>query len=636
MFEFVRNHKKWMQVLLALIIAPMFIIGGFGLTNNGGDGAVEVAMVNDKKVTQQEFDEAQRQAVDRARQTEGDAFDPKKFETPEAKKEIFDNLLAIKAVDAEISKSNLTVSDEVVMKEIAKEGAFKKPDGTFDLDAYKGALAAQNMRPTQYQELLRRDLTLQQLNTAVVSSAFAPRSVAARISQLGEQEREVQELLLPLTEFVPKVQVTPEMIKAYYDKNAALFQVPESVKAEYVVFDANAIEKLVKVEDAEVAQFYEGNKDKFKTPEERKASHILITVKPNDPAQKAAAKLKAEKVLAEVRAAPANFAAIAKTSSEDIASAELGGDLGRIDDKSADPQLLAPIRKLKQGEVSDLVETSYGYHILTVTGLVPERIKPLDEAKPLILAELKKQKMSKKYSELAETFNNTLDDRGESLQPVAEKMGLTVQVADKLTPTPSPALGDSPINNIKFLKALFAADSLKTKRNIPAVEVAPSVLVSGRVLEHKPASTRPLAEVEPVIRQRVTQEEAAKLAQKAGEAKIAAAKAAGDAAGFGETKVVSRTKAPAIAPAAMRAVLKADVTKLPAYVGVDVPGVGYGVYRIGKLIQPPQLDAARSKAEAEQITNVIAEQEMVSYIDALKVKAKAKVVGTPTVVAEAK
>jgi peptidyl-prolyl cis-trans isomerase D len=636
MFEFVRNHKKWMQLLLALIIAPMFIIGGVGLTQGGG-GSEEVATVDNRKVTQIELDEAERQQIDSARASSGNSFDPKAFETPEAKQDILDNLIAQKSVDAEIRANHLTVSDEMVKKAIIDMGMFNKPDGRFDEDAYKAFLKAQNMSAITFQERIRADLTLKQLNNAIGATAFAPRSLAAHVSDIISQEREVQEMLFPIAEFVPQVQVTPAMIKAFYDKNATLFQIPESVKAEYVVLDASAVEKLVTVDDAEVTKFYEENKkDKFKTPETRKASHILITVKPGDAAQKAAAKAQAEALLAEVRAAPAKFAELAKTRSQDVVSKDLGGDLGQIDKESVDPQLYGPMLKLKQGEISDLVETSFGFHIITVTSLVPESFKSLDEAKPMIAADLKKQKMSKKYSELVEKFNNTIDEQSGSLKPAADLLGLKLEVVEGVTRTPSPALGASPVNNAKFLKALFTADSLKNKRNIEAVEVAPSVLVSGRVIEHKPAALQPLAAVEAAIRERVIQEEAGKLAAKAGEAKIAAAKASGDTAGFGEVKAVSRSKPATIPKAAVEAVFKADTSKLPAFAGLNVPGAGYAVYRIGKVGQPAQPDLARRKSEEEQISYIQAQQEMASYVEALKVKAKAKIKRKQISVADAK
>jgi peptidyl-prolyl cis-trans isomerase D len=155
--------------------------------------------------------------------------------------------------------------------------------------------------------------------------------------------------------------------------------------------------------------------------------------------------------------------------------------------------------------------------------------------------------------------------------------------------------------------------------------VAPSTLIAGRIVEFKPASKRPLAEVDAQIRQRVTMEEALKMAHKAGEEKLAAAKKSGDAAGFGEAKLISRTK-PDFNPAAFQAAMRADVSKLPAYVGLDVPGVGYGVYRIGKVQQPAAEDAARREAEASQIGNMVAQQEMVGYVEVLKQKAKVKII----------
>jgi peptidyl-prolyl cis-trans isomerase D len=256
---------------------------------------------------------------------------------------------------------------------------------------------------------------------------------------------------------------------------------------------------------------------------------------------------------------------------------------------------------------------------------VPAVQKSLEEARPEIVADLKKTKMSAKYTELAETFTNTVYEQSDSLKPVADKLGLSIQTAEGLTRKPAPGQGNPLLNNAKFLTAIFSQDAIANKRNTEAVEVAPSTLVSGRVLEFKPATKRPLAEVQDQIRQRVTQEEEMRLARQAGEAKLAAAKASGDATGFGEPKVLSRTmQQPPIAPAAALAVLKADVSKLPAYVGVDVPGQGYGVYRIGKVSQSAQPDEARRKQEAEAIARAIGNAETYGYVEALKKKAKAK------------
>ena len=625
MFEFIRTHQRLMQFFLLLLIVPSFVLVGVSSYNERGsnDG---VATVDGKKITQQEWESAQRRQLDQARQMMGEQFDQKLFETPEAKQAVLDQLVAERAINAEIVRNHLTVSDAALQKAILEIQAFRKEDGTFDMDRYKAALAAQGMTPEMFDQRMRHDLAVQQLVGSVQQTAFAPRTVANRLSDINDEEREVQEQLFPAANYVSQVKVTDDMVKAYYDKNAALFQVPESVKAEYVVFDASAVEKQVNVSDAEIADAYNKNKARFTTPEKRTASHILINVKKGaSAAEDAAAKAKAQAILDDVRKNPNDFAKIAKAQSQDPGSAELGGDLGVVQKGVFVKPVEDAIYGLKEGEVSGLVRSEFGYHIIKITKIVPETQKSLEEAKPEIAAELKKAKMSAKYTELAETFRNTVYEQSDSLKPVADKLGLTIQTAEGLTRAPNPALGPSPVNNPKFLEAIFGSDAVKNKRNTDAVEVAPGTLVAGRVVEFKPATKRPLADVEAAIRQRVTQEEAAKLARQAGEAKLAAAKASGDTAGFGEAKIVARTKQPTINETAAVAVLKADASKLPAYVGIDIPGVGYGVYRINKVSQPAQPDVARRKQEAEQIGRAVGNAETYGFVEALKHKAKAKI-----------
>jgi peptidyl-prolyl cis-trans isomerase D len=626
MFEYIRTHQRLMQILLALLIVPVFVLGGISSYQERGSGGEGVATVDGKKITQQEWESAQRSQIDRARQAMGAQFDQKMFDTPEAKGAILDNLVAERAINAEVARSHLTINDSVLRKAILDIQQFRKADGSFDLEGYKAALAAQGMTPEQFDARMRHDMAVQQLVGSIQQTAFAPRSVATRLSDINDQERDVQEQLFPAAGFLAQVKVTDDMLKSYYDKNATLFQVPESVKAEYVVFNAEAVEKQVSVSDAEIAAAYDKNKARFLSAEKRNASHILINAKADaKPADDAAAKAKAQAILDEVRKAPADFAKIAKAQSQDPGSAELGGDLGTIEKGVFVKPVEDAIYSLKEGETSGLVRSEFGYHIIKVTKVAPAVQKTLAEAQPEILAELKKAKLSAKYSELAETFTNTVYEQADSLKPVADKLGLTVQSVAGLTRTPNPALGASPVNNDKFLKAIFSNDALTNKRNTEAVEVAPSTLVAGRVVEFKPAAKRPFAEVEAAIRQRVTQEEAMRLARQAGEARLAAARASSDAAGFGDVKTVSRTKQPTIPEAAALAVLKADASKLPAYVGVELPGQGYGVYRIAKVSQPAQPDATRRKQEAEQIGNAVGGGEAYGFVEALKHKAKAKI-----------
>lgn len=627
MFEFIRTHRRLMQFLLMLVIVPSFALVGISGYQSFGDGANTIAKVGDQVVTQQQYEEAQRQQIDRYRQMMGEQFDQKMFDTPEARQSILDNLIAERAVAAEVGRSHLVISDAVLQKEVLEIPGLTLPDGKFDLERYKAMLAAQGMTPQMYDARRRSDLALQQLAGAVQGTAFAPSTVSKRLSDITSEEREVQELLLPIAQYVPEVKVTDAMIKAFYDKNSKFFEIPEQAKVEYVVLDDSAAGEQVDVTDADVTGYYAKNQKAYTTEEARQASHILVAVKKDaSAADKAAAKAKAEAILADVRKTPASFAAVAKAKSEDPASAEQGGDLGVIGKDGLPAPLLSAVAKLKQGEISDVVASDFGFHILTVTSLKPQHVRALDEVRGEITADLRKQFAAKKYSEMAETFTNTVYEQSDSLKPVADKLKLKVETVANLSRTPSPAMGKAPFNNAKFLSAIFSNDSLKDKRNTEAVTVAPNVLIAGRVVEFKPATKRPLAEVEAMIRQRVTLEEAEKLAKKAGETKLAALKASGDATGFGAAQWVSRSKLDGINRAAIAQVMKADTSKLPAYVGVELPALGYGIYRIAKVQQPEQVDAARRQQEKDQIGGILAQQEMFDYVEYLKAKAKVKIV----------
>ena len=464
MFDFVRNNKRVMQGALLLLIVPSFVLVGLESYQDRGSANEGVATVAGQKVTQQEWDDAQRRQIDRARQMMGEQFDQKLFETPEAKQAVLNNLVAERAINAEINRNHMTVSDQSLMKTLLQIPGFRKPDGSLDGDAYKAFAASQGMTRPMFEQRLARDLAAQQVSNAIQATAFAPRSVTARLSNINDQEREVQELIFPITNFLPQVKVTDEMVKAYYDKNAALFQIPEQVKAEYVVFDQAVVESQVQVSDAEVTEYYNKNLKAYTTPEQRTASHILFTVaRDAKPADEAAAKAKAEAALAEVRKNPANFAAVAKAQSQDPGSAQAGGDLGVVEKGLFVKPVEDAIYALKEGEIGNLVKSEFGWHVIKVTSVKPATQKPLEAAKDEIVADLKKQKMSKKYSELAETFGNTVYEQSDSLKPVADKLGLKIQTVDNLTRKPNPALGDSPVNNEKFLTALFSVDAVKNR-----------------------------------------------------------------------------------------------------------------------------------------------------------------------------
>jgi len=626
MFDFIRTHQRLMQFVLLLFIFPSFAFFGLEGYTRFNEGNNAIAKVAGTSITQQEFDAAQREQMERIRQMFGGQFDPAMLDTPEARQGVLDGLIAQRVIAAEATSNRLSVSDQALQQTILGIPGIIGPDGKFDAERYKSLLAAQGMTPAVYEARLRQDLTMQQVSGSVQDTAFAPKTVASRLSDLNDQERTVQEAVFRTGDYASQVKVTDEMLKAYYDKHAKQFEVPEQVKAEYVVLNSDAVAAQINVSDADIKAYYDQNAARYSEEEQRRASHILIKAdKSASEADKAAAKEKAEKLLAQVRKNPADFAKLAKENSQDPGSAERGGDLDFFGKGMMVKSFEDAAFKLKQGEISDVVESDFGYHIIQLTAVKPAVVKPLDEVKSQIAADIKKQLAAKKFTEMAEQFTNMVYEQSESLKPVVDKLGLKIETAAGLTRTPNPAAAPTALyNNPKFLNALFSDEAIKNKRNTEAIEVAPSTLIAGRVLEHKPVAKRPFEEVQAVVRERVIQEEAAALAKKAGEAKLAAAKS-GDNAGFGEAKTVSRTKAQGVNQAALPSIMKADATKLPAYVGVDLGAQGYAVYKVTKVGQPANPDTARRAAEQQQIAGTLAQQEAFAYLEVLKKKAKVEI-----------
>jgi peptidyl-prolyl cis-trans isomerase D len=486
-------------------------------------------------------------------------------------------------------------------------------------------LARQGLTPQMYDDLQRKDLAIQQLVGSLQNTSFASKNLAQRISQIYEQEREVQSLSFKASDFAAQIKLSEAALRTYYDKNAGQFEIPENLKAEYVVLSLDALSANINVTDADIAAHYEQNKSTYTTPEQRRASHILLSLdKSASAADIKAVTEKAQTLLAQVRKNPESFAKVAKENSQDPGSAEVGGDLNYFARGAMVKEFDAAAFKMKQGEISDLVKTDYGIHIIQLTEIKSTAIKPLDEVKTQLAAEIKKQKAQKAYTEAAETFTNTVYEQADSLKPVIEKLGLKIETAANLTRNPNPSIGATPANHAKFLKAIFSEDSIKKKTNTEAVEVAPNTLVAGRIVEYKPVSKRPFEEVKVAIEARVLATESLALAKKNGEEKIATLKAKDDLAGFGEAKMVSRLKNQSVPPEAFAALLKADVQKLPAYVGVEIPNVGYEVFRINKVIAGEE-NAERRANEYKQLSNAIAQQELFSYVEALRKKAKVKI-----------
>lgn len=630
MLDFVRNNRRLMLLLLLVLVFPSFVFFGVESYSRFMDSSHDAAKVDGRTITVQEVDNVVRDQTERMRQMLGNNYDPRMFESAAARQSVLDQLILQRVVADATAKKNLTVSNEQLRQAIESIPAIAQlrgPDGKFDEKAYIQLLAQQGMTPEQLDARMRFELATQQLGGAVGTTAFVPKSLLDRLIAIRDQQRDVQALVIKPADFTSKVTADTAALKAYYESHVSAYTTPEQAKVEYVVLSGDAMAASQTVTPEELKSFYDSNAQRFRTEEQRRASHILITV-PKDAkdADRKAAKEKAQKLLEDVRKHPETFAEVAKKNSQDPGSAENGGDLGFMGRGALVKPFEDAMYALKDGQISDLVETDYGYHIIKLTGIKPAATQPLEEVRPELEAELKKQLASKKYSEQADAFGNTVYEQSDSLKPAADKFKLTIQTADNVTRQPNPSLGkDNPLNNDKVLKALFSDDAIKNKRNTEAVQVGPTTLVAARIVDYRPATARKFEDVEAQVRQAYVAQQAAELARKDGEAKLEALKKADSASGFGPTVTVSRAKADNLSPKAVDAIMRADATKLPSVVGVDLGADGYAIYRISKVSTPAQANAAQRQADAQQLSQLAGQTELAAYYEALKAQAKVKI-----------
>lgn len=527
---------------------------------------------------------------------------------------------------AAAAKSNVTISEERLSRIFAQDAglaAFRTPDGKFDRESFQRVTGR---TPEQYEASMRAELATQQMLLGISGTAFTPPALAAATINAFYDRREIQVARFSPESFASKVTVSDADIETYYKDHAAQFQAPEQASIEYLVLDLEAAKKNISVNEADLKTYYEQNTARFGTKEERRASHILITAPASaSAADRAKAKAKAEQLLAEVKKAPATFADVARKNSQDPGSAEKGGDLDFVTRGAMVKPFEDAMFALKKGDISDVVETEFGYHIIRLADIKPAVVPPFEQVRATIENEVRAQQATQEFAKAAETFTDAVYQQPDSLKPAAEKLKLTIQTASNVARTPAPG-ATGVLANRNFLSALFAADSLDRKQNTEAIDVGSNQLAAGRVTQYTPAHPMPLAEVKEKIRAQLVTERAAVMAKAEGEAKLAAWTAKADGATFGAPVTVSRREVQAQPIAVIDAALRADASKLPALVGVDLGTQGYAVVRVTKVVPRAPSAPEQTQQENAQVGQSVTAAEEVAYYNLLKERFKAEII----------
>lgn len=623
MFESIRKYSKVLMYPLFLLIILSFVLVGVN-QNYFTEKSPVVAKVAGTEITQMDWDNAHRMETDRMRQ-QNPNVDAKWMDGADARYATLERMVRDRVLDAATKKMHLTVDNATLSRallDIPQIAALKKPDGSLDVEAYRALVGAQNMTPEGFEAGLRRDLAVRQVLGGVANTSFVTDGQAQTAMNALYQQREIQVAKFDAKNFVAQVKPSDADLEGFYKANQEMFRQQEQSNIEYVVLSADAVKGMIQPNEDDLRTYYKENLNRFMDQEQRRASHILINAPQSmSAADREKAKQRAEALLAEVKANPAQFAEVAKKNSQDTSSAVNGGELPLF--KKGD--MVQPFEEaafaLKSGEISGLVTTEYGYHIIKMGEIKTPRTPTFEELRAKIEEEVRSQQVQKKYAEAAETFSNMVFEQSDSLQPVADKLGLKIQKAEHITRTPA-AGATGALANQTFLEALFSSDALQNKRNTESIEVAPSTLVSGRVVTHQDARILPFEEVKAKASELYIAQQSAALARKEGEAKLAAWKADAAGASLDAPIVVSRQDVKGQPAALINAAMQAKVGDAATWSGVDLGKDGYAVVRINKLVPRAEDTAEARLAQKQELERLQTYAETMAYYDLLKERFK--------------
>ena len=624
MFDFIRDHKKIMQILLIILIFPSFVlfgIDGYKRFQNSGD---VVATVNGVEITKEEWEQSHKNEVTRMRASMPN-IDVAMFDSPAMKYGVLERMVQTRVLESSAKKLNLKVSDQRVALAISGiEGlaGIKKPDGSLDIEKYKQLLASQGMTPEIFENRMRGEVAMRQVvNGVTQSSVTFPAQIDVALDSFYQQ-REIQIAIFSASDFLAQAKPADEDVSKFFALHKNEYQSAESADIEYVVLSLDAIEKNITLNDADLKAYFEQNQATLAAKEERRASHILINASTSaSDADKQKAREKAQSILDAIKKNPASFADAAKKNSQDPGSAVKGGDLGFF----ARGAMVKPFEDaayaLKKGEISGLVQSDFGFHIIQLTD-IKSATSDFNQARPVLEKELKNQQARKQFAEMAEQFSNLVYEQSDSFKPVVGKLKLDIQTAQNVTKEVKPD-PKSPWTNANLLKSLFSADSIKNLRNTEAIEAGPNTLVAARITKYFPAKQIPLEEIKPMIVQAVLVQKALELAKENGKSKLEEWKKAPEAAQLQSPVVLSREQSMNLPGNLVDEAMRASTAKLPILIGVDLGSRGYGIVKVNKVLE--NNTQTKSTQLRERFVKSWATAENLAYYGYLKELLKASI-----------
>ena len=608
------------KALLALITIPFALFGIDSYLSSAGNNA-SVAKVGSNSISIQAYDNALKNMRNRL-QSEG-KFEQAQLDSPEVKSLVLDQLINKQLLSDEIHNAKYVISDSQLATYVTGMPEFQK-DGKFSQELYDQTLLQNQLSPTKFEAGMRADLLAQQAQDGIAKLGFISNARADEVLKLANQQRVVTVSEIKTKDFVDQVTVKPEEVKAYYEQHKNKLIVPEQVKIEFLSLAPVNFMRNVNVSDDEVKKYYDDNAAKFQGNEQRRASHILIAFGVSaTPEQKQQAKAKAEEILGQIKNDPSKFEQLAMKDSQDPGSAVKGGDLGSFGHGAMVKPFEDAAFSMKLNQVSDLVESEFGYHIIKVTEISGQHAD-FNSLKPQIKGDLMFQKAKDEFAKQAETFSDLVYTQSGSLEPAAKAFGGQVQKSDWLSRESGAKFFK---NNDKIMSLIFSNEVLKDRRNTEAIEVSTDNMVSARVVDYKAAAPKSFDEVKAGIEALLKLEAASKLAISKGEAALKDLRDGKNVAGVEWIKevTVDRKNAQGLTDLAMSQVFKTNTAKLPAYSGLADSKQGYLLVKVIKVDSSSLADEETKKAAKAQLNAALANEYIAAYKQSLREKAKVTV-----------
>lgn len=505
MLKFIRrNASAWWIKAMFLAIVLVFVLWGVGTV--GLERGDFVARVNGETIDPPEFQRALRNMQRFYEQIYKDALTPEILRQMNLPARTVEQLISTRLLRQEAERLGLTATDSELLDTIAAMPAFHV-DGTFNKEVYVRTLRANGMSPAEFEEAQREQILVDKLRDLVTAGV---RITEADVRPQFDRDNEKVDLAFVKIEpgsLADGLVLSEQDLEAYYEANSESFRIPDKVELEYVLFSSARLEADVQVSEEEARQYYDGHRDEFRREEQVRARHILVRVEEDaGDAAKAEARGRAEEALARIKAG-ADFAAVAAETSED-SSAARGGDLGLFRRGLMVPEFEAAAFALEPGEVSDLVETQFGFHIIKVEEKIPAGTPPFDEVRPQIEGKLRSQKAQDLARQKAGQAHIDLSG-GKSLQEVAAAHALEVRVV-------GPSAQGDVVPGVGGTALVSAALSVEGEAVGPVVTV-PEGMVVFRVTRkhpsHVPEMEAVRSEVEKAARAKLATDRARSLAE---------------------------------------------------------------------------------------------------------------------------